>query len=207
MSFFGDVPEPVTPTPQPEPEPMEIPSWLAPPKHVSPGISDQRCILFHTDYVAMVLDRFQVFETGLLFVASVSYRTPQNRSQPRVPWDLEEQPEPWGSGENVQISADDIMRFGIQFSDETKWTNVDSPSPEFGTTSVGWPSRPEVYVQQAGASYGPDGCEARMWLSPLPPEGDLTFVAKWPSLAIEECVATVDATALRATASTGYSPW
>jgi hypothetical protein len=77
------------------------------------------------------------------------------------------------------------------FSDGTKWTNLDWRYPSHDEE----PSGPVVSGRGGGG--GGDEWEMGYWVWPLPPEGEMTFVASWPLRNIPEQRATVDASELR----------
>ena len=112
-----------------------------------------------------------------------------------LPWELSHR---HGSPDDPEF-----LRFGIQFSDGSKWTNLPGPGmmPDFEEEPVG-----PVVIPQGGGG-GSDHWEMRHWLWPLPPPGDLTFVVSWPLHEIHEASATIDATGLIECAAGAETIW
>ena len=177
MSFF-EVPDP--PEPPPRPDTPERPVWAGPPPGVLPGLSTQRRVLFRTDEVHLTADRFAVYPDGIEFTLTLMFASPQHGH-----WH-----DPWEPRHNHGGEiANDSLRFGVSFSDGSKWTNLDRRNL---TLEMEGP-----VVMQTSASGGSDKFETQFWIWPLPPEGPLTFVAEWPARGIAEQLVEIDATELR----------
>lgn len=131
MTFF-DVP---LPEPQQEPD-FEFPEWMDPPRGVLPGHSTQRAVLFKTEDEFLVVHRILAYPNGVEFSLSLFLRDPSDRMID-VPWELHFPPRSDGL-------PDDFLRFGILFSDSSKWTNLDWEFPSEDEEPTGptlWPRR------------------------------------------------------------------
>ena len=83
---------------------------------------------------------------------------------------------------------DALLRFGVQFADGRKATNLDRPDhdPEGPT-----PDRP-VLIQQGGGGGG-TAWDMEHWVWPLPPPGPFACVCAWSSRGVAESRAEIDA--------------
>ena len=119
-----------------------------------------------------------------------------NEDQHDMPWELH------GRGRRPDPLPDDFLRFGIQFGDGSKWTNLDwqMPRPEKGV-----PDGPVVMGRGGGG--GGDFWEMDYWMWPLPTDGPLAFVASWPVYEVPESTAAIDGTELRRCAEAAEVIW
>lgn len=85
-----------------------------------------------------------------------------------------------------QELEDDVLRFGVQFADGSKATNVAGfHSPE---------DPPDAPVMHSGGGGGGGGdWRQTEWVWPLPPPGPLSFVCEWPAAEIPLTRAELDA--------------
>jgi hypothetical protein len=86
-----------------------------------------------------------------------------------------------------------LLRWGIQFSDGRKATNVGRrgfPAPDESPEGpVLWP--------RGGRGGGGDAWQQSYWVWPLPPEGPLAFVCAWPIADMPETRSEIDSALLR----------
>lgn len=189
MSFF-DVP---IPPPPPRPK-VERPPWDGPPRGVLPGHSAQRAVLFRTGDGLLLVHRFLAYPNGIEATLSLFVRGDAAPRVGEIPWELHGHP---GDGS----LPDEFLRFGVLFSDGSKWTNLNWGYPAMGEE----PSGPLLLGR--GGHGGQDDWEIRYWLWPLPPPGKLTFFTSWPLLGIPEQHAEVDADEIRARAEDAETIW
>lgn len=89
------------------------------------------------------------------------------------------------------------FRFGVLFADGRR-----------ATTDGQWPPPRDAktpYVSSAGGDGEPGCWIARMWLTPLPPEGPLWLVCQWPARGIPETRKRLDGGRLRRAAAKATS--
>lgn len=99
----------------------------------------------------------------------------------------------------------ELLRFGIQFADGGKATNIESSIP-FRTSGADDPV--EVPVLMARGGGGGEGRWRQDFLvSPLPPPGPLAFVCEWPIAAIPETRNEIDSSLVREAASEAIRLW
>jgi len=165
MSFF----KPPAPRPTPA-EPAALP-WLGLPDNAIGAPVAVRLVLARTEQAAVLLNGLVAYSTGVELELAVRRRTypPEHDHWARMPPEVHRLP----SG----ALPDDVLRFGIEFSDGRRVTTLD-PFPDFDVRTGVPPDRP-VLIPQGG---GGDGrrWDQRYWLWPLPPSGPLAFVCEWP---------------------------
>lgn len=98
--------------------------------------------------------------------------------------------------------SDEILRFGIQFADGSKATNLGPPM-------LGPPDQAQrgPMLQHAGGSSGGSVAETTFWVWPLPPPGPLAFVCEWPKFGIPLTRQEVDANLIREAAKRVIELW
>lgn len=179
MSFFDDRPGPDS-DPEEEPE-RHSPPWYGPPRGVLPGLLSDRAVLARTDRAIITIDQFRVYPVGVEFSLNLWIRNRDDQIY-EFPWELQDHPRPRGTEES------NLLRYGFQFGDGSSWTNLDRSrhAHDFDTPPTG-----PVILGQGGGGGG-DHWQADQWLWPLPPPGDVTFVASWPALDVPETSAVID---------------
>jgi hypothetical protein len=94
------------------------------------------------------------------------------------------------------------LRLGVVFSDGSRWRNVDL---DFDDEEDEEEPGPRLkFLDCAG---GRTSWAVTAWLTPVPPEGALTFVAEWPVFGIEEAHVTLDAYELRRAVERAQDLW
>ena len=96
---------------------------------------------------------------------------------------------------------DALLRFGVQFADGRKATNLDRPSydPEHE------PDRP--VLSEHGGGGGGSAWDMEYWVWPLPPAGPFAFVCEWPGRGIAESRTEIDAAAILEAAGRAVTLW
>jgi hypothetical protein len=97
---------------------------------------------------------------------------------------------------------DEFLRFGVQFADGRKATNLDWPA--FGHEER--EPDPPVLAQGGGGGGGQFWDEER-WVWPLPPAGPLAFVCEWPGRGIAESRMEPDARLILEAAGRAVTLW
>jgi hypothetical protein len=157
------------------------PAWLGPPHNVLPGIAPVELVIARTDETVVALAGVQAYPAGFGFTLCLRLRNVSAREEQQLPYLLDRAP---FEGDPL---PDAFFRFGVQFADGPKATNLDrrayDPDQE--------PDRP-VLLQQGGGGGG-DTWDMEHWVWPLPPPGPLAFVGEWPARGIAETRAEIDA--------------
>lgn len=96
---------------------------------------------------------------------------------------------------------DEFVRFGVQFPDGGRATNLDR--------GPGWPDATEPMhgMETRGGSSSRGEAEQQFWIWPVPLAGDITLVCEWPAYGIEESRLTIDGDELRAAAARARPVW
>jgi len=100
-----------------------------------------------------------------------------------------------------------LIRFGIQFSDGRKATNL---SAWLHFQRPGGPDAPPegpVLLAHRGGGGGGGHWQQWFWAWPLPPEGPLAFVCEWPLADIAETRSEIDSALLRDAAAEVVALW
>jgi hypothetical protein len=174
LSFF----EPPPPAPERRP-PSRHPEWLAPPENEIGASVPLRLVLVRTPMLAIALLEAVAYSTGFTLRLSVRIHPDADGLEPR---ELMSQLHgmPRGSG-------DDRLRFGIQFSDGRKATNLGPrlPPPD---------EPPDIRLTPHGGGGGGGlSWQIGYWIYPLPPPGPLTLAIAWPAQDVGEETYSVDA--------------
>ena len=187
MSFFE------APPPPPERPRHRQPEWIGPPENVLPGSFALALMLARTENVAMTAHGGLAYPNGFAFRATLVRRTDFELAtgNPFHRWHHQQ-------GE----LTDDVLRFGVQFSDGAKATVFDGRR-WFG--EEGEPRGP--VLMQRGGGGGGRTWDFGFWVWPLPPDGPLAFVVEWPSEGIALTRVEIDASVVRAAAEDAETLW
>jgi len=179
MGFFSDRFRP-SPAAEAADGYVELDAAGLPLRRVLPGLSAHRVIVFHTADAVLVIDRFEVYRHGVGFRLNLQLREPTRSPDELWLHDFYSVP--------ATTLPDDFLRLGVVFSDGSTWSNVELPteSEALGLT-----------VQFLDGSASSADCTTNALITPMPPDGPLTFIAEWPAHGIAETHATVDAFQLR----------
>jgi hypothetical protein len=129
-------------------------------------------LLARTQDNAVVLTAILAYPTGVGFTLSVRVR----RGIPRRRRRFHDQ------------FGEAGLRFGVEFADGRKATNLDRYPPNFEAEEPDPPALTRTH------SVGGDGrWSSHHWLWGLPPAGPLVFVCAWPARQIEESRVQIDA--------------
>jgi hypothetical protein len=193
MSFFE--PPPSREAPVAHSVVVAPPAWVGPPHNVLPGVVPAELIVAETDQTVVAVTALCVYPTGIGFTLSLRLRHLSSRERWRYASLFG-----YGLPEGEPL-PDELVRFGVQFADGRKATNLDRRPPA--------DSEPEgpVLIEQGGSGYGSPAWDTEEWLWPLPPPGPLTFVCEWPGRGIGLSRAEVDGDAIRQAAARAVTLW
>ena len=173
MSFF----EPKPPSKPREPLP-EVAPWLQQPRWILGGTVGIRVVLATTPTMAVLAHGFTAYPEGVHFEVDMRPRARFARGDEEL--DLHQVLHPEYKDGDLSPT---FFRFGIEFEDGTKLTNLmDEESRRALRDSDAPPDRPVLLVQGGGGA----GHEfsARFWLWPLPGGAHLDLVCEWPAFGI-----------------------
>lgn len=158
------------------------PGWIG-------GWVPWRLVLLRADEVLVVASEVEAFPDGV-------HLSIQIRVHPTL-WERL----PNGHPGLMGFGSNDGILFGVGYADGRKAilgrghpTSIDEDPPG-------------PLLMPRGGGGGTAEWRMGVWLWPLPPPGDLTFVTAWPSQGISETSVTVDASELNAAASQAEHLW
>ena len=172
------------------------PAWLGPPHNVLPGIAPLELILARTDQTVVAIASIQAYPAGFGFTLCLRLRTVSPREEQQFPYLLDRIP---FEGDPL---PDELLRFGVQFADGRKATNLDrAPYDPEGQE----PDAP--VLNQHGGGGGGSAWDIQHWVWPLPPAGPFAFVCEWPARGIAESGAEIDAGSILEAAGRAVTFW
>jgi hypothetical protein len=192
MSFFEPPPPP--PSLSLAEAEYQQPVWLGPPANVVPGVVPVELLIARTDQTAVAVIGVRAYPTGFGFTLSLRVRRRSARQQQVFsPLDA-----PF---EGNQI-PDDFLRFGVQFADGGKATNL----PRYDLHHDDTEPDPPVLTAHGGGGGGL-AWDMDQWVWPLPPAGPLAFVCEWPARQIGESRVELDARLVLQAAERAATLW
>ncbi len=167
LSFF----EPIPP-PQERPAPRRQPPWVSPPDNELGVVVPIRLLLAKTDGLALAVTDVVAYSTGFALRVALRFHHDARDLDPRQMM-MQLRGGLMGGG-------DDQLRFGIEFSDGRKATNLGPrrpPGDEPPAINLG---------MSGGGGGGGRGWSYGYWIYPLPPEGPVTIAFAWPDNGLPE---------------------
>jgi hypothetical protein len=149
------------------------PEWHGPPQGSLPGVVPLELVLARTETVAVCVSGINAYPTGFEF----ELRTLGAPEAPEVDPHLFE-PSGHGRRRPGEIPPE-LLRFGIQFPDGSKVTNLGPHGFIFGGAEPEGP----VLIERGGGGGGLEWRQS-MWVWPLPDAGEMIFVCEWPAAGI-----------------------
>jgi hypothetical protein len=181
VSFF----EPPPPPPEP-PEEHRQPAWIGPPENELGVSVPLRRILFRSDELAIALLGVVAYSNGIELQVVMRRR------------ELSTEPDPMHVHMHRRHArggelAPEVFRFGVEYPDGRKATNLGFP---FGLEE---PTGP--VLMERGGGGGGRSWSFGYWLWPLPPPGPLRVVIEWPIAGIPLTDVELDGSVLAAAAA------
>jgi hypothetical protein len=175
---------------------VRIAQWEAawalrqPPPNEVPGAAPVEALLASTETTAVYICGAAVYRNGMEFSVQVLWRGGDE--------DTDDLMDPlWGTGGSPQLL------FGVEFADGRRCSNLRSH------TGLEPHCQDEDQPYLHGEGGGGDGNRSSMglFLTPLPPPGDLTVVCAWPDKDIPETTIRLPTEGIRAAASRVHQLW
>jgi hypothetical protein len=170
------------------------PAWLGPPANVLPAVVGAELLIARTDETAVAVTGIRACPTGFGFTLSLRLR--------RLSAPPQQDPYPFDLAFEGDRMADTFLRFGVQFADGAKATNL--PRYDLHHTDDAEPT-PPVLTSHGGG--GGTAWDMDQWVWPLPPPGPLAFVCEWPAHQIGESRVELDADLVRQAAERATPLW
>ncbi len=193
MGFFEIPPRPDDELAPPEEEELPEPRWLG-------GALPLEDLIAVSEQAAVGVRGIVAYRDGFRLELLAWLRQPPPRRRRRwmpgshIVVDSHHHAGLWQEDGTVSPS---FVRFGIQFADGGRVTNVDD--------ALGWPDATEPMhgLESRGGSSSDDQADQEYWVWPVPETGDLDLVCEWPAYGIPESRLTVNGDDLRAAAALG----
>jgi hypothetical protein len=194
MSFFDDVPTPPQRTRMPRHVP---PVWAAPPSDELPAVVSVGRFLQRTPRLVMAVKSVEVFTTGCVIelVWTVRRGSETDAEWAAVTEQCFNRP---SFRRGAKDDGDGGLRFGVGYADGRKATE-DGMRP-WGPEETA-PEGPVLMQAGGGGGAGSDeelSFSGKWWLWPLPSDGDLRVVARWPDRGMDESSVLISGAALTA---------
>jgi hypothetical protein len=189
VSFF----EPPPPPPEP-PEEHRQPAWIGPPENELGVAVPVRRVLYRTDDLAIALLGVVAYSNGIELQVVMRRRH------------LAEDPDPMlfhmrRRHNQTGELAPEVLRFGVEYPDGRKATNLGNPFP-FGEEEPAGP-----ILMEHGGGGGGRSWNFGYWLWPLPPTGPLRVVIEWPIAGIPLTDTELDGAVIAAAAASVDVLW
>jgi hypothetical protein len=152
-----------------------------------PGVVALELVLADNERAAVFLGRCSAYATGFELEVRVLVRAGADELDPSLNG-IYHRP---GRGSTYE----EMLRFGIAFSDGRKATNVAGP-PHGGRLARGPREPPDPVLWGMGGGGGGGRWRQDFWVWPLPPPGPVGFVCEWPAAGIPLSRAEIDAQVL-----------
>jgi hypothetical protein len=158
-------------------------------------------ILGRSDKAALWIPAATVYTDGFEFEIQLQHRLDQELVDPFF---MHGHHPPRRSRSPEEGLDPDLLRFGIQFSDGGKATNLPDRRLFSGDPDA-VPDGPVLRPRGGGGGSGQ--WRHDFWVWPLPPEGPLAFVCEWPAGGIPETRSEIDSALVRDAASDAVPLW
>lgn len=188
MPFFDDIPK----IEAPEPVPPKRQAWMAPPDNCIGGLLPVHYLLARTPQIAIALSGIVIYPNG--FECQLVLRTRRILNDPNFFWHLHVE---------SKESFDQMLKFGFEYPDGSKVTNLDRTP--FLTLGDQVPDGPTM-VPQGGGGGGRVWTQG-LWIWPLPQGGNLTAHVGWRSQGLSESTAVIEGEQIAAAASEAIELW
>jgi hypothetical protein len=173
------------------------PAWLGPPHNVLPGIAPVELVIARTEETVVAIGGIHAYPEGFGFTLSLRLRNLSAREE-QFPYLIDR------AVYEGDALPDEFLRFGVQFADGRKATNLNLDPPAHDPEGPA-PDRP-VLIQQGGGGGGA-AWDMEHWVWPLPPAGPFAFGCAWPSRAIGESPAEIDASVILEASGRAVTLW
>jgi hypothetical protein len=188
--------------------PLREPGWMSPPWHERPGVVALSVELGRSESTVVLVEGARAYREGVVLTLVVRVRELQREARRRL---FEQLGVNHGRGSLKLSLPPGGLRWGVEFADGKRVTNVDEYSPwnalPAGADPAEWtPDRP-IMLGLGRPSTEYSTWSRNIWLWPLPPPGSLRLVAAWPDRGIIQTSVSIDSAALREAAATAQPTW
>ena len=200
MSFFEPPPEPPEPAPQPPRRPWHGASDAAIGKTIAVNL-----VVGRSSKAAVWIPSLTVYAEGFEFDVEIRHRLEETEfDHPFFLHHHHRRRRPRTSEEGLDPA---LVRFGIEFADGRKATNLGSRMPFALPGEPDTPPEGPLLVPSRGGGGGGGRWHHGFWVWPLPPDGPLAFVCEWPAADIPETRAEIDSSLIHGAAAEVIELW
>ncbi|MFC6081107.1 hypothetical protein [Sphaerisporangium aureirubrum] len=209
MEFF-------TAPPPLEREPFEeraLPAWVGPPTGILGAISPIERMLFEGDALVIALVSGTVFPEGVKIAVQIGARRTEGMDEDtwRTRHELLMHGNHHPFARHGASLDDEVLRFGVRFSDGSKATTVDRRAESGGEWPPPRPDGPILQYSGGGGSSRNNNDFASsgwsMWLWPLPPPEPFEFAVEWPAFGVPLIFTEIDGAPINAAAARARPFW
>jgi hypothetical protein len=165
--------------------------WRRQRMNILPGVAPVSLLLVRTDDTAVGLTDVRGYPSGFVFLLRLRWGPVAD------PYEEVEWPFPtWGTPDPLddETFPDELLRFGVQFADGRRVTNMDRYPFVLEDLPPDQPVLVEAGVGGEGGHLGRGASwDLELAVQPLPPPGPLAFVCAWPGRGIPESRVEIDA--------------
>lgn len=162
------------------------PQWMGPPEYVAPATVGLDVVLGSNDDVAVWIAEASIVPTGVTFGVNIQRRDAALASTPAL----------------LGWRTSDAPRLGVQLADGQKLLAEGGQRERVASAPFRSSGLRPCGSMLRGARQRVD-----LWLWPLPPDGDLTFVFDWRAEEIAQTSTVLDASSIVAAASRAHQLW
>jgi hypothetical protein len=165
--------------------------WRRQRMEVLPGVAPVSLVLARTEATVVGVTDVRGYPNGFVFLLRLRWGLVADPAE-EVPWPFPH----WGSPDPLDgdLFPDELLRFGVQFADGRKVTNMD----RYPFVPEDLPPDQPVLIEAGVGGEGGRLGRGASWdlelaVQPLPPPGPLAFVCAWPGRGIPESRVEIDA--------------
>jgi hypothetical protein len=188
MGFFESIPQP----PPPEPVRRRRPAWMRS-DAVIPGLVPWEAMLARTAQAAVAVGGLHAYPNGFEFTIHARLRQ-------------EHEARPGSAGlferHGWQRDPNEGLRLGVMYADGRRAATPGRFPHPGDDADAG-----RLVLQENGGGGSARSWDGNFWVSPLPPEGPVTFVVSWPEHGVAETRAELDGAAIREAAGRAVMLW
>ncbi|HEX5995850.1 MAG TPA: hypothetical protein VFY84_11970 [Jiangellales bacterium] len=188
--------------PDEPPTPEQLQQWhrrMSPPENEFPAGVGITVLLGRSDDAAAGITQLEAYSTGFRFTLNVRLR----QARPEIVGGrlfmlISPRPHP-----GIEIPLEERLLLGLEYPDGHRASTLQDMRVGLGLGAGGQ----QLVLFQQGGNGDELSVDQTYWVSPLPPEGPVTFVLAWPAFGMPESRTVVDGAAIRAAADRSQLLW
>src|SRR5262249_53480655 len=185
------------------PTPEQIQRWhrrTSPPDNELPAAVGLTAVLGRTDDAAVGVTQMEAFSTGFQFTLAVRLR----RARPELVGGnlfmlISSHARP-----GVEVPLDQRLLLGVEYADGRRASTLRDMRMRGPAATAG---DEQLVLVQHGGGGGDRTVDSNYWVSPLPPDGPVTFVLAWAAFGMPESRTVLDGATIRSAAEGSLLLW